>query len=237
MANKNGHDDGNVTEFPSAQERAARERRIKRPHEPVFNLPPVTQALSVLIIAIFVVQLLLPQEVLFDLMLRAGFVPARYTGGLETGLEGLVAPVSHLFLHDGWLHLGLNVGTFLAFGTAIERELRGRRLLVLFFATGFCGALAHLFLHPQDQMPLIGASGAISGLFGAVLVMAHDKGLMGSGKNKLLPFILLWIGISIFFGTFGVPGTDAPIAWAAHVGGFLSGIALYRPISRMKMQH
>lgn len=232
MTNKNGPDDSNITRFPSPQE-----RRPRPPHEPIFNIPPVTQTLAGIMIVIFIVQMFLSPEALFNLLFQGGFVPARYTGGLELGLAGFVTPLSHMFLHEGWLHLGVNVGTLLAFGTGIEREIGGRRMLLLFFLTGLFGALAHLFLHAQEQIPLIGASGAISGLFGAVLVMARDKGLMGQGRNPLLPFILLWIGISLFFGLFGAPGTDAPIAWGTHIGGFLAGIVLYRRISRMKMQH
>jgi membrane associated rhomboid family serine protease len=82
--------------------------------------------------------------------------------------------------------------------------------------------------------PLIGASGGISGLFGAVLMMAQQRGQMG-GWRALLPFIAIWILISLFFGYFGMPGAEGPIAWTAHVGGFIAGILIYRPLASSRI--
>ena len=67
-------------------------------------------------------------------------------------------------------------------------------------------------------------------------VVAWLKRLMGEGYSKLLPFIGIWILISLFFGIFGMPGTGAAIAWTTHIGGFIAGLLLYRPIAKMNMR-
>jgi membrane associated rhomboid family serine protease len=109
--------------------------------------------------------------------------------------------------------------------------------LLLYFISGLFGALLHTLLYPDMDVPMVGASGAISGLFGGVIMLMYMEGMMGQGYRKLIPFIVIWIGVSIFFGFFGVPGTDNPIAWTAHVGGFIGGLLLYKPVSRLKIQH
>ncbi len=82
---------------------------------------------------------------------------------------------------------------------------------------------------------MIGASGAISGLFGGVIMMMYGAGMMGRGYTKLLPVIFLWLGVAALSGYFGMPGVNNPIAWTAHVGGFISGLLLYKSIRGLKI--
>lgn len=262
MVKKNGHDDSedtNIARFPDPRERRELERRLRvandraPPSEPILNLPPVVQGLCLALVLVQVavqIMMWLPAdwhgEDLVDWLIgNFGFFVLRYTGDMPLGWQGLVAPVSHMFLHGGWLHLGVNVATLAAFGAGLEKTIGGKRLAALFFATGTIGAFCHaamymlygasgnatLFQHPEA--PLIGASGGISGLFGAVLMMAQDRGLMG-GYKRLLPFVAIWIVISVFFGFFGMPGAEGPIAWTVHIGGFIAGLLLYRPVAKMK---
>jgi membrane associated rhomboid family serine protease len=199
------------------------------------------KALSFAILAVSALQFLLPfvigQENTNAFIYDFGFVPARYTGALPLGLNGLVAPITHMFLHGGWLHTGANVLSLMAFGAGLEKWVGTRKLLLLFFACGILGAGLQFALSPGLQYPMIGASGAISGLFGAMMIMFHDKGYMGGkrGMAALLPFALLWIGTSVFFGAFGLPGAEGAISWGTHVGGFLAGMALARPVSKLRI--
>ena len=243
MTKINDRDGPKITEFPSAKERAALERaRLMRRHdqssgEPILNLPPVVKTLCLINIAIFLLMTFFPKLLPPEDIYTWAFVPARYFNGQPLGFSGIFSPLTHMFIHAGWLHLGVNIGALMAFGSGLEKKIGGRRLLLFYFSSGLCGALLHTLIYPGMEAPMIGASGAISGLFGGILMLMYEGGLMGQGYQKLMPLIAIWIGISVFFGFFGIPGTDGQIAWSTHVGGFISGLLLYKPLSRLKIQH
>jgi len=243
------NDDENITPFPGDRERRGR-MRLKPandgpPPEPMFNLPPVVKGLSLAVMVVFLLQQVLPYLVGADLTdaleYAFAFVPARYSGDLPFGFPAIVAPVTHLFLHGGWLHIGVNLLSLIAFGAGLEKFLGGKKMLMIYFGSGLCGALAQFMAGPHIESPVIGASGAISGVFGALLIQMYDRGYMNSGGSgpgglkKILPFILIWIVAAVIFGQFGIPGSNALIAWVTHIGGFLGGIILCRPVARMKI--
>jgi membrane associated rhomboid family serine protease len=266
MARKNGHDDTEepddpkIARFPDARERREMEHRLQVandravPREPILNLPPAVKYLcSAVLIVQVLIQLLmwLPDdfggEHIVDWIIgNFAFFVLRYTGDMPFGWQGVVSPVTHMFLHGGWLHLSVNMATLAAFGAGLEKYIGSKRTAVIFFVTGILGAATHALayvvygasgnatLFPHPEAPLVGAAGGISGLFGAGLMMAQDRGLMG-GYKRLLPFVGIWILISVFFGFFGMPGAEGPIAWTVHIGGFIAGLLLYRPIARMKI--
>lgn len=237
---------GNIARFPTPAERAEIERlkaamedaRRAAPHksEPVLNMPPVVKALSGILCLIHIGLYFAPKEIQEQAIGTLSFIPARYSGVQPFQWVALLGPFTHVLLHGGWLHLGINVGTLMAFGSGIEKTVGGKKLLLLFVATSLLGALMHYIIVPTDGTPLIGASGGISGLFGAVLVMAQDQGRMAQqGWRGLMPFILMWVGISLFFGLYGMPGESSAIAWTVHIGGFIAGLLLYRPIAKLKI--
>lgn len=222
----------------------AKRARDAQKSEPIFNVPPATKYLSGLLILIHVVMEFLPLPIKEQVLQFGAFLPQLYFTDMPLGdldrIAAVVGPFGHMLLHGGWLHLAMNVFTLMAFGAGLEKEIGGKKFLLLFVVTGLAGAFTHLayiaWFHPNDLSPLVGASGGISGLFGGVLMMAHGRGLMGEGYSKLLPFIGIWILISLFFGIFGMPGTGAAIAWTTHIGGFIAGLLLYRPIAKMNMR-
>jgi membrane associated rhomboid family serine protease len=239
--------------------RAANDRA--QPNEPILNLPPMIKALCLALIVVHVpvgfLQFMSGNgedaaanpvygQAYGWVLDNFGFYVRRYTGEMPFGWQGIMSPFSHMLLHGGWLHLAVNVAMMAAFGAGLERVIGGRKLVALFITTGLLGAFVHAAIYmvygisgsaalfPHPEAPLVGASGGISGLFGGVLMMAHDKGLMG-GYKRLLPFIGIWILISVFFGFFGMPGAEGPIAWTTHIGGFVAGLLLYRPVARSKI--
>ena len=262
MKNTNGsgdhHEDGEndpkIARFPTPAERRevakmrasmekARAANDQPKPEPILNLPPVTKWFSGLLILIQAVMWALPDNLKEQVLAVGAFFPQWYFTDqpLDTWAwaGAVVGPFAHMLLHGGWLHLAMNVATLMAFGAGLEKEIGGKKLLLLFVLTGLGGAATHLayifFLHPTELAPLVGASGGISGLFGGVLMMAHARGLMGPGYTRLAPFILIWIAISLFFGYFGMPGANAAIAWTTHIGGFLFGLFLYKPVAKMNI--
>ena len=232
MTRPNGHDRSNIAAFPGKEERKKRGKPAKPPSEPFLNLPPAAQWLSLAIIATFGLQkalaLLAGPEAEGWLIFTFGFVPARYTGELPLGGAAFVAPLTHMFLHGGWLHAGINILSLLAFGAGLEKWTGVRRFLLVYFVSGLAGAVVQLALSPGMVMPMIGASGAISGAFGAMLIEFQRRGHMAGGVRSILPFVLLWVGSTVFFGAFGMPGAEGAISWATHVGGFFTGMAIAR---------
>jgi membrane associated rhomboid family serine protease len=196
--------------------------------EPMFNLPPVTAALAGLLVIVHGLRQLLSEREDLWLDFTFGVLPARY--GLALDWPAIVAPVTHSVLHAGWLHLAINVATLAAFGSGVERMLGGARMLLVFLATAALGALLHVLVYAGDVVPVVGASGGISGLFGVILVLLHRRGQLG-GSLKVVAVV--WILVAVVTGVIGVPGQeDLSIAWVVHIAGFVAGLALAPLVAR-----
>ena len=199
--------------------------------QPIFNIPPATQWLIVANVAVHLLRLMLAPESDDAVVSLLGFVPARYTepGGL--GWAALVAPVSYQFLHANLIHLGVNMLALLAFGSGVERQIGGGRMAIYYLACGVASAAAHLAVYPTSLVPIIGASGAISGLFGGVLRFQFAGG--AGGRRGLWAVVVLWIVVNTVLGQTGMPGMEeAAIAWVAHLGGFAAGLLLFNLAAR-----
>jgi membrane associated rhomboid family serine protease len=196
-------------------------------HKPLINLPPVTQALCIAVLLIGGGQQFLPDSILEPVFRYGAFIPLRI---YDADISAAPTFITHMFLHSGWLHVLMNLFMLAAFGAGIEKALGGRQLAIIFFASGICGAAVHFLWVMQSQQPLIGASGGVSGLFGALCYwMTHKNMLQGSkgGLSGLMPLVIIWVVTSVFFGYFGMPGAGGSIAWVVHVAGFLAGLGYY----------
>lgn len=198
------------------------------PRQPAVNLPPTVLALILINVAIHVLLLFVPFAAWEWTLIHLAFIPVRYSVEGLGGWPAWVAPVTYQFLHGGWLHLLLNMVMLAAFGSALERGLGRYRMLVIYALSGIAGAFTHFAIFPDAQVPVIGASGSISGLFGATLWLMARPDRYGRRSIRFWPAALAWIGISVAIGFVGMPGLTggAGIAWAAHVGGFLAGMVL-----------
>lgn len=159
--------------------------------------------------------------------------------------------VTHAFLHAGWMHVIVNAVWLLAFGGVVARRIGGARLLILFCLAAIGGALAHFAIYSADFMPMMGASGAISGLMGAasrfifqpsgpvlggIRLGPRADGMKGEGallsfsemlRNPAsLRFIGLWLVFNLLVGLLGSSSSadGGSIAWVAHIGGFVTGL-------------
>jgi membrane associated rhomboid family serine protease len=247
---KNDQDDPKIARFPQKGERPRPSERHEPPPvandyrspngkgEPIFNIPPMVKWLCFSLIVINAGFMFVDDNTKGQIFMLLGFISARYSGIIPFDWPAVAAPVAHLFLHGGWLHVAVNVGMLMAFGSALERAIGAKRLFILYILSGFGGALTHWAFEPQSIYPLIGASGAISGLFGGVLMVMQRQGMMGDPTRygRLLLFIGIWVGITIFFGFAGMPGAEGNIAWTAHVGGFVIGMLLFNALVREPVQ-
>lgn len=239
----NGHDSGNhrtendrtnVVAIPTLAERdrlrrekEKLERKLSNAAEPMINMPPVTKYLIGILLGIHIVLAVVVSPETRDTIIgQFGFIPSKFNSG-NLDLYTLVSPITHMFLHGGWMHIAMNTLMLAAFGSGVEKWLGSKRMLVLFILSGLFGVAAHYFLNAESSFPMIGASGGLSGLFAAAIMMlARGQREMG-GRFGILPFALIWIGLSIGFGMLGGPD-GSMIAWAAHVGGFLGGFAVLK---------
>lgn len=203
-----------------------------RPDTPPFiNLPPVTKYILIGLMAIHaILYLLVSTDTRAEIFIIFGFIPHHWTGGNLFGFNPLsyLSPVTYMALHGNWLHLFMNGAMLMAFGAGVEHFYGARRYILFFIACGLGALVPELILNPEMQYPLVGASGALSGLFAAILIILQNQGRLPVGRYGIWPFAIIWIGISVFFGIFGEQMAGAPIAWLAHLGGFFTGLALLK---------
>lgn len=194
--------------------------------ERAINLPPTILWIIVINLAVQGLRELLSDAADQGLILQFGLVPAAYTGDHSDLLSMIASPFTYQFLHGGWVHVGVNMLSLAAFGAPVERLLGPRRFLLFYLSAGIVAGLVHVLFFPDSTDPVVGASGAISGVFGAVLMLLRNAGRMSS----LLPVAGIWIALNIFFGVFGgTPGAGGePVAWLAHIGGFVYGLVAIR---------
>jgi membrane associated rhomboid family serine protease len=196
--------------------------------EPVFNAPWPALAIAGVIVAGFAVQTRFPME---PVIADYAFSPA----GLDEGRW--ITLVSALFLHGGWAHALMNAGFALAFGAPVARVfgMRPRGVAGFFAFYLACGALSSLgyaAVHPHQIEPLIGASGAVSGLMGAAARLIARRGRLGPiFSSPVIGMGAAWIVINLLIAVLGfAPGAgDATVAWEAHLAGFAAGVLLIGP--------
>ena len=239
MPNKDNDDDKVISLHNKRKEKADADKQALKEakqaaSEPLINLPFFTKYLILTMVGILVAfQFLLSPEQQEWVFIHLGFMPARFTGAAQFESLAILTPFTNMFLHASWLHIIMNAVMLLAFGSGVERWMGGKKMIALFVATGLFGIALHLALNPHSLSPVVGASGGISGLFAAAIIMLNQRNPSMSGRFGLWPLIIVWVGISVLFGFIGDPqaGISAgQIAWAAHVGGFLGGFAILKLI-------
>ena len=166
----------------------------------------------------------------------AGFIPVRGDGAVaDVPLAPFVlTPLTATLVHAGLLHLLFNMLMHLFCGRAVEGLLGGRQLLLLYLVGAYAAAAAQYLVEPLSAIPMVGASGAISAVLGAYAM------LFGRNRVKIanpmlatlingLWLMAAWIVLQLILGyTFGTQGTT--IAIAAHIGGFVAGMVLAKPL-------
>lgn len=209
----------------------------KKPsHPPMFNIPPATKILTGMLIAVHLVIFALTNTIepnaLSFASFFAGFIPASWSGIGTFYWWTPLSLIGFTFLHGGWMHLAFNTVMLVAMGSGLEKAIGIKKYLMIYAGTTLFAAFAHLALYPESTMPIIGASGGISGIFGAmIVVMSQTQSQRGASvdKSRLMPVIIAYIGISVVMGLMG--GMDgSSVAWVAHIGGFLAGIGFMMAI-------
>lgn len=180
---------------------------------------------------------------------RFAIVPADITSSIVNhsfSLPLLRNTIASMFLHAGWLHLGGNMLYLWVFGDNIEDKLGHSRYLVFYLICGLLSTGLYVYVDPQSAVPTIGASGAISGILGAyVLLFPKAKVLTVIPIFIFLQFVELpaiivlglWFVLQFFSGlaSLGYQTAEAGgIAWWAHIGGFVGGLLLIFPFRKYR---
>lgn len=202
------------------------------------STPLVTVALLAAIAAVFLWQVSLDPADYNRAIFSFGVIPAVLFGHLRMPPEFVVVPpvatvLTSMFLHGGWLHLAGNMLYLWVFGPRIEDRMGRIRFLWFYLACGVVAALAQALPAPEVMAPMIGASGAISGVLGAYLLLfprTQVRVLVPLGfmltvvRLPALWVLGLWFGIQLLSSLWATPG-EGGIAFRAHLGGFVAGLA------------
>ena len=168
-----------------------------------------------------------------------GMIPARLFGMAKLRSHFVPIPASatvltSMFLHGGWLHLGLNMLFLWVFGGKVEESMGHSRFLIFYLLCGVAAAVAQAIMSPGSTLPMVGASGAISGVLGAYFLLhplASIRVLFFLGFIPIvahvpaLIFLGLWFATQTLSATFSVVSEPGVAVWA-HIGGFLAGMLL-----------
>jgi len=210
------------------------------------SFPIVNWIIIVANVLVFLFEISLAPRQLLLFTRLFGLVPARFIAAL--GWSQIATLVTSLFLHGGWVHLLSNMWALYIFGDNVEDRMGHGRYLIFYLICGLAASVAHIFMTPNSTVPTVGASGAISGVLGAYLVL-----FPASRVITLVPlffflqiveipaifYLGFWFVSQLFNGLFSLTtaghiGTYGGVAWWAHVGGFCAGLILVKLFERRR---
>lgn len=211
--------------------------------EPFLNAPATVLWLIGALAAMHAARVLAPAAVEERILSNYAFVPAHYSsealaahGVAPPSLFDQIVPfVSHIFLHANAVHVAINSVWLLAFGPVVARRLGTLAFLAFFLFCGIAAAVAHLLSNWGDFVPVIGASGAVSGLMAAgIRILYRDRNVVFGERARLaslwappvMLFSLMWIFVNVAAGLIGLGMSEkfALVAWQAHLGGYFAGL-------------
>jgi membrane associated rhomboid family serine protease len=187
-----------------------------------------------------------------------GLIAGELTGQLPPGTpfpmgDGLVCltdpgrqaihVLTSMFLHGSWMHLLGNMWFLWIFGDNVEDSMGHARFIVFYLAGGVAAALLQVVFNPDSGIPMVGASGAISGVMGAYLVLYPRVRVFVLVPIGIIPIsialpawtmLLYWAGLQFVSGLIGMIGAQdkGGVAFWAHIGGFVTGVVLVKLFAR-----
>lgn len=182
-------------------------------------------------VLVFIFQIMLPQEQSEGFIMKYGSIPSEIIHGKD-----LITILTSMFLHGGWMHLIGNMLFLWVFADNIEAVIGNVNFVLFYLLGGIAAALAHVLAGPESNIPAVGASGAISAVLGAYLVMFPTSKIkvlvVYFFKSFYMPavfFLGFWIVQQLISGFFSIGSAasqaqQSGVAWWAHIGGFAFGV-------------
>ena len=200
--------------------------------------PVVNYAFIALNVAVFLWQLSLGEVGGQAAIFTFGMIPARLFGAMTTtptldAVPAWMTLFTSMFMHGGFMHIAGNMLYLWIFGDNIEASLGRVRYVIFYLLTGVAAALSQAFMAPDSHVPMVGASGAISGVLGAYLVL-HPRAnvrvfvwlFIYMARWNIPAFIVLGIWFVMQLLSSASPSSgEAGVAFTAHIGGFIAGTA------------
>ena len=210
-----------------------------RDDNPSVHPPVVAISFIIICVLVFLWQFSLGTEGGQRAIYALGVIPAVLLGGQHLPPELAVVPpaatiLTSMFMHGGWMHLIGNMLYLWIFGDNVEDSMGHGRFVVFYVLCGVAAALAQAIPEPGSTIPMVGASGAISGVLGAYLLLyPHARVLVAVPLGIILHTVrlpagvvlLLWFGLQLLSNMFAQPGQGG-VAFRAHIGGFVAGMLL-----------
>jgi hypothetical protein len=206
------------------------------------NYPVVNMALIIINVGIFLIQLTQTNNI-EAFIFTYGLVPARYSSpeisSHFTLFEQTVPLISFMFLHGSFWHLLGNMWFLYIFGDNVEDHFGSFKYLIFYLLCGWVSAATHLYFNWESQIPTIGASGAIAGVMGAYLLLYPRSRILTLIPIIFIPYFIevpaifflgIWFVFQFLYASMSDPQMGG-VAWWAHIGGFIAGMALTKLIS------
>jgi len=204
---------------------------------PTERTPVVTIAFIVACVLVFFHQASLPAGSGDTFVFQYGAIPALVFGQaglpeMDVAIPPYTTLVTSMFLHGGWMHLIGNMLYLWIFGNNIEDVMGHAKYVAFYLLCGILAALGHAFTDPSSTIPMVGASGAISGVLGAyVLLFPRARVLVlmpGFGATRVpAGFVLgMWFVMQLLSGRMSFGREGGGVAFFAHIAGFVAGMAL-----------
>jgi membrane associated rhomboid family serine protease len=220
-----------------------------RDDNPTLARPMVTLLIIVANVAVWIlIQGMGTEPVLSRSVCELGLIPGEFLGRIPEGYQlplgpstacvlgeerSWITPLSSMFLHGGWFHLIGNMWFLWVFGNNVEDSMGHFRYLWFYILCGLAAAAAQTYANPSSPIPMVGASGAISGVMGAYIILypkvrVHMLVILGFFITRIVvpAYLMLgyWFVIQLLGG--GLSGEGGGVAFWAHAGGFIAGAVL-----------
>lgn len=224
----------------------------RRVREPVFNAPGLVIAILAVLAAVHGVRSIVSDDMDREILVALALIPARTLEVARElpGGEGAYfwQYISHVLLHGDFMHLLVNGAWLLVFGSLLARRIPVASFLLLFLACAAVGGLAFVLANPMSITPVVGASGAVSGLMGATMRLMFPAIDMGSMRilteapglvapaplarslrdRRVLAATGALVALNLLLATgFSAMFNEGGIAWEAHLGGYFAGLLGY----------
>ena len=204
---------------------------------PTEQTPFVTITFIAFCVAVFLYEQRLPQEAVELFAFQYGAIPALIFGQASLPAEAASIPASltlltSMFLHGGWMHLLGNMLYLWIFGNNIEDVMGHTKFTLFYLLCGILAALSHALTDIGSHIPMVGASGAISAVLGAYLLLFPRANVLVLlpvvGMTRIPAGIVLgmWFVTQLISGGMSMGSTGGSVAFFAHIGGFIAGMAL-----------
>jgi membrane associated rhomboid family serine protease len=209
---------------------------------PCRRTPIVTWVLLAANAAVFLVELTMTPISLHRFLEDFGLIAARFNDPFWAASSAFatapaISTLTSMFLHLNWAHLLANLWTLWIFGDNVEDRMGHARFLLFYILMGLLAGVVHCLVHPYSTIPAIGASGSVAGVLGAYLVLYPRARIVVAlplflffffARIPAVCYLILWMATQVMSGTMTSLGVEPldKIAWWAHTGAFLAGIAI-----------